>query len=59
VRAHDVYFRDDPRRRQWLTSDAASAMSDAGLSVTGTLDELLGQIDVVVDCTPKRGEAGS
>jgi glyceraldehyde-3-phosphate dehydrogenase (NAD(P)) len=36
------------------TSEAASAMRDAGLSVTGTLDELLGQTDVVVDCTPKR-----
>jgi glyceraldehyde-3-phosphate dehydrogenase (NAD(P)) len=36
------------------TSDAASVMRDAGLSVTGTLDELLCQIDIVVDCTPKR-----
>jgi glyceraldehyde-3-phosphate dehydrogenase (NAD(P)) len=36
------------------TSDAVSAMRDAGLSVTGTLDDLLGQVEVVVDCTPKR-----
>jgi glyceraldehyde-3-phosphate dehydrogenase (NAD(P)) len=36
------------------TSDAVSAMCEAGLSVTGTLDDLLSQIDVVVDCTPKR-----
>ena len=36
------------------TSEAASAMGDAGLSVTGTLDDLLEQVDVIVDCTPKR-----
>ena len=36
------------------TSEAASAMRDAGLSVTGTLDDLLEQVDVIVDCTPKR-----
>jgi glyceraldehyde-3-phosphate dehydrogenase (NAD(P)) len=36
------------------TSEAASAMSDVGLSVTGTLDDLLEQVDVIVDCTPKR-----
>jgi hypothetical protein len=29
-------------------------MRAAALDVTGTLDELLGQADVVVDCTPKR-----
>ena len=29
-------------------------MRAAGLDVTGTLDELLAQADVVVDCTPKR-----
>lgn len=34
--------------------DAASAMRDAGLDVAGTLDDLLEQADVVVDCTPKR-----
>jgi glyceraldehyde-3-phosphate dehydrogenase (NAD(P)) len=36
------------------TTEHADAMRAAGLSVTGTLDELLGQADVVVDCTPKR-----
>ncbi len=36
------------------TGEAASAMRQAGLDVAGTLDDLLGQIDVVVDCTPKR-----
>jgi glyceraldehyde-3-phosphate dehydrogenase (NAD(P)) len=36
------------------TSDAASAMRDAGLDVAGSLDDLLSQADVVVDCTPKR-----
>ena len=36
------------------TGEAASAMHQAGLHVAGTLDDLLGQIDVVVDCTPKR-----
>ena len=36
------------------TTDNAGAMRAAGLNVTGTLDELLGQADVVVDCTPKR-----
>ena len=36
------------------TGEHAGAMRAAGLNVTGTLDELLGQVDVVVDCTPKR-----
>ena len=36
------------------TSERASAMRAVGLEVTGTLDDLLGQADVVVDCTPKR-----
>lgn len=36
------------------TADAVAAMRTAGLQVTGTLDDLLGQVDVVVDCTPKR-----
>jgi glyceraldehyde-3-phosphate dehydrogenase (NAD(P)) len=36
------------------TADTATAMRDAGLEIQGTLDELLGQVDVVVDCTPKR-----
>lgn len=36
------------------TTEHADAMRAAGLDVKGTLDELLGQADVVVDCTPKR-----
>ena len=35
------------------TTEHAAAMRAAGLNVTGTLDELLGHADVVVDCTPK------
>lgn len=30
------------------------AMQDAGLPVVGTLDDLLGKVDIVVDCTPKK-----
>ena len=36
------------------TADAANAMRSAGLDVNGTLDDLLTQADVVIDCTPKR-----
>ncbi|HKS60438.1 MAG TPA: type II glyceraldehyde-3-phosphate dehydrogenase [Xanthobacteraceae bacterium] len=36
------------------TPDAADAMRKANLDVAGTLDDLLGQVDVIVDCTPKR-----
>lgn len=36
------------------TEADASAMRASGLDVAGTLDVLLGQADVVVDCTPKR-----
>jgi glyceraldehyde-3-phosphate dehydrogenase (NAD(P)) len=36
------------------TEEHASAMRGAGLDLSGTLDDLLGQVDVVVDCTPKR-----
>ena len=36
------------------TGEHALVMRAAGLAVTGTLEELLGQADVVVDCTPKR-----
>jgi glyceraldehyde-3-phosphate dehydrogenase (NAD(P)) len=32
----------------------ATAMREAGLEVAGTLDDLLGAADVVVDCTPKK-----
>ena len=31
-----------------------TAMRDAGLEVAGTLGDLLGHVDVIVDCTPKR-----
>ncbi len=34
--------------------DKAAAMGDAGVKVVGTLDELLTQINVMVDCTPKK-----
>jgi glyceraldehyde-3-phosphate dehydrogenase (NAD(P)) len=36
------------------TAESANTMRDAGLEITGTLDDLLGQANVVVDCTPKR-----
>ncbi|MBZ0231440.1 MAG: type II glyceraldehyde-3-phosphate dehydrogenase [Deltaproteobacteria bacterium] len=36
------------------TSDRRPAMEAAGIPVVGTLDELLGHADVVVDCTPKK-----
>jgi glyceraldehyde-3-phosphate dehydrogenase (NAD(P)) len=36
------------------TDDAGSAMRAAGLDVAGTLDDLLEEADLVVDCTPKR-----
>ncbi len=36
------------------TGEHVSGMRAAGLEVTGTLDDLLGQADIVVDCTPKR-----
>lgn len=36
------------------SGEAAVAMSTAGLAITGSLDDLLGAVDVVVDCTPKR-----
>lgn len=32
----------------------AEAMRKAGLKVAGTLEDLLGQVDIVVDCTPKK-----
>ncbi|MCD6041364.1 MAG: glyceraldehyde-3-phosphate dehydrogenase [Burkholderiales bacterium] len=32
----------------------AEAMRKSGLKVAGTLEDLLGQVDVVVDCTPKK-----
>jgi len=33
--------------------DRADAMRAAGIPIVGTLDDLMGQIDVIVDCTPK------
>jgi glyceraldehyde-3-phosphate dehydrogenase (NAD(P)) len=36
------------------TAEHADAMRQAGMDVAGTLDDLLGAVDVVVDCTPKR-----
>ena len=36
------------------TSEARDGMETAGIPVAGTLDELLAQVDVVVDCTPKK-----
>ncbi len=41
------------------TSEHANGMRAAGLEVAGVLDDLLGQADVVVDCTPKRVAAGN
>ena len=35
------------------TGEHATVMRAVGLEVAGTLDDLLGQADVVVDCTPK------
>jgi glyceraldehyde-3-phosphate dehydrogenase (NAD(P)) len=35
------------------TSEHVTAMRGAGLEVAGTLDDLLGRVDVIVDCTPK------
>jgi len=34
--------------------DALGPMTDAGLAPSGTLDDLLGRVDVIADCTPKR-----
>lgn len=34
--------------------DAAPAFAAAGIPVAGSLDDLLGRVDVVVDCAPKR-----
>ena len=36
------------------TKDHAETMRNAGLDITGSLDDLLGASDLVVDCTPKR-----
>jgi glyceraldehyde-3-phosphate dehydrogenase (NAD(P)) len=36
------------------TPEHLTAMRQAGLDAAGTLDDLLGHVDVMVDCTPKR-----
>lgn len=36
------------------TQEQAEAMRAAGVEIAGTLDDLLDQTDLVVDCTPKR-----
>jgi glyceraldehyde-3-phosphate dehydrogenase (NAD(P)) len=51
-RAHMV--RRNGFRLYGAAKEHADSMRAAGLEVTGTLDDLLGDVDVVVDCTPKR-----
>ena len=41
------------------TAEARDAMGQAGLSVAGGMDDLLAQVDVVVDATPKHVAAGN
>ena len=41
------------------TPEAEGTMRDAGLEVGGTLEQLAGACDVVVDCTPKRHGAAN
>ena len=36
------------------TAEHVAGMRQAGLEVEGTLEDLLGRVDVIVDCTPKR-----
>lgn len=36
------------------TAEALTGLRAAGLQTTGELRDLLGEVDVVVDCTPKR-----
>lgn len=36
------------------TPEAAEAMRAAGIQVAGTLDQLLQQVDIVADATPKK-----
>jgi glyceraldehyde-3-phosphate dehydrogenase (NAD(P)) len=35
------------------TQERVAPMRDAGLDLAGTLDDLLGDVDVIIDCTPK------
>jgi glyceraldehyde-3-phosphate dehydrogenase (NAD(P)) len=39
--------------------EPADAMRNAGLNVVGTLEDLLGEVDVIVDCTPKKVAAAN
>ncbi|RAX16255.1 type II glyceraldehyde-3-phosphate dehydrogenase [Pseudarthrobacter sp. AG30] len=41
------------------TAEARDAMAQAGLSISGDLEDLLAQADVVVDATPKHVAAGN
>lgn len=41
------------------SGEAAGAMHDAGIPVAGDLDDLLGQVDAVVDATPKKAGAAN
>ncbi len=41
------------------TAEHAEPMRRAGLDLAGTLDDLLADVDVIVDCTPKRVAAGN
>lgn len=36
------------------TAEHVSAMRQTGITVSGALEDLLGEVDVVIDCTPKR-----
>jgi glyceraldehyde-3-phosphate dehydrogenase (NAD(P)) len=51
-RAHIV--NDNGFRLFGATDQYATAMRRAGLDVSGTLEDVLGQVDVIVDCTPKK-----
>ncbi len=41
------------------TAEHAAAMRSAGLEPVGDLDDLLDEVDIVVDCTPKKVAAGN
>lgn len=41
------------------TTEHVSAMTEAGLTPAGVLDDLLDAADIVVDCTPKKVAAGN
>lgn len=41
------------------TEEAAASMRDAGVLVAGTLDDLLNQVDVGADATPRKSAAGN